>query len=142
MVGKKYYNNNKMLIDEINTNKDFITIYSFLDNLVDEMSKSSIIISRSGATTISEIIALRKPSILIPSPNVTNNHQYTNAMDLVHKNAAHMIEEKNLNGNILVNEIDEILNNKEEYKKIKENLGQMTVTDSANRIYNVIKEMI
>ena len=39
-------------------------------------------------------------------------------MDLVNKNAAHMIEEKNLNGNILVNEIDEILNNKEEYKKI------------------------
>ena len=119
-----------------------VKVVPYIENLSGFMKNVDIMVSRAGASTLSEIIALQVPSILVPSPYVTNNHQYKNAMDLVNKNAAHMIEEKNLNGNILVNEIDEILNNKEEYKKIKENLGQMTVTDSANRIYNVIKEMI
>ena len=119
-----------------------VKVVPYIENLSGFMKNVDVMVSRAGASTLSEIIALQVPTILVPSPYVTNNHQYKNAMDLVNKNAAHMIEEKNLNGNILVNEIDEILNNKEEYKKIKENLGQMTVTDSANRIYNVIKEMI
>ena len=55
-----------------------------------------LIISRAGASTISEIIASKVPSILIPSPNVANNHQYYNALDLKNKKISILIEEKNL----------------------------------------------
>lgn len=58
------------------------------------MSSADIIISRAGASTISEILALNKPSILIPSPYVANNHQYYNALELKNKNLCYMIEQK------------------------------------------------
>ena len=106
------------------------------------MKNVDVIVSRAGASTLSEIIALQIPSILIPSPYVPNNHQYKNAVDLVEKNAALLIEEKNLSGKLLVDKIDELINNKELYNEMKENLKKLAVTDSADRIYNVLKGMI
>ena len=84
------------------------------------LKNTDLIVTRAGASTLSEIIALKVPSILIPSPYVPNNHQYKNAMDLVSKNAALIIEEKDLNGEVLVNKIDELLNNEEKYQKMKQ----------------------
>ena len=119
-----------------------VKVVPYIENLSGFMKNVDVMVSRAGASTLSEIIALQVPSILIPSPYVPNNHQYKNAMDLVSKNAAVMIEEKDLNGNVLVNKIDELLNDEKEYEKIKQNLSQMAVLDSADRIYNVLKEMI
>ena len=116
IVGRKYYKNNESKIKEIVNYNSSITVYPFLNNLNEEMSKASLIISRSGATTISEILGLTKPSILIPSPNVTNNHQYKNAYKLYEKGCCKLIEEKNLNIDLLISEINEILL-KYEYKK-------------------------
>ena len=102
--------------------------------------KTDLIVSRAGASTLSEIIALEVPSILVPSPYVPNNHQYKNAMDLVNNKAAILIEEKNLNSEILVNTIDEVINNQNKIDEIKHNLSNMSVADSATKIYEAIKE--
>ena len=83
------------------------------------MKKTDLIVSRAGARTLSDIIALNLPSILIPSPYVPNNHQYKNALDLINNDACILIEEKDLKGDILVRNIDEVLNNP---KIIKERL--------------------
>ena len=119
-----------------------VKVVPYIENLSGFMKNVDVMVSRAGASTLSEIMALQIPSILIPSPYLPNNHQYKNAIDLVEKKAALLIEEKNLNGKLLVEQIDELINNKELYKDIKENLKKLSITDSADRIYNVLKEMI
>ena len=119
-----------------------VKVVPYIENLSGFMKNVDVIVSRAGASTLSEIIALQIPSILIPSPYVPNNHQYKNAIDLVEKNAALLIEEKNLSGKLLVEKIDELINNETLYKNMKENLEKLSITDSADRIYNVLKEMI
>ena len=90
---------------------------------------------------MSELIALQIPSILVPSPYVPNNHQYKNAIDLVNKKAALLIEEKDLSGKLLVSKVDELLDNEDEYQTMKENLKKMAIIDSADRIYRILKEL-
>ena len=124
-------------------NKEFpsnVKVVPFVNELTRIMKKTDLMISRAGASTLSELISLEVPTILIPSPYVPDNHQYKNAMDLVNKDAAILIEEKDLKGDILVNKIDELINNKEKLRKIKNNLKQFKCDDSATKIYEIIKE--
>ena len=106
------------------------------------MKVTDLMITRAGATTMSEIMVLGVPSIFIPSPYVTNNHQYKNAMDLVNKNAALILEEKDLTRNNLITMIDRILKNEKEYDEIKNNLKDLGIKDSSSRIYEVLKDLI
>ena len=106
------------------------------------MKNTDLIVTRSGASTLSEIIALNLPSILIPSPYVPNNHQYVNAMDLVGANSAVLIEEKNLDSKKLVREIDELLDDEKRLKEMKNNLNKLKVDGSATIIYNNLRKLI
>ena len=117
-----------------------VKVVPFIDDMPRIMQKTDVIVSRAGASTLSEIIALKIPSILIPSPYVPDNHQYKNAIDLVNKKAAILIEEKDLNGNILVKTIDSLLNSEEEINNIKNNIEHFTISNSATKIYEILKE--
>ena len=119
-----------------------VKVVPYIENMTRIMKNTDIIISRAGASTLSEIIALKIPSILIPSPYVPDNHQYKNALDLSSNNAAILIEEKDLNGNILVKTIDEILNDEEKIKDMKKNLEKLYVPKSATKIYETIRNII
>jgi len=124
-------------------NKEFpsnVKVVPFVNELTRIMKKTDLMISRAGASTLSELISLEVPTILIPSPYVPDNHQYKNAMDLVNKDAAILIEEKDLKGDILVNKIDELINDNKKLDKIKNNLKQFKCDDSATKIYEIIKE--
>ena len=124
-------------------NKKFpsnVKLIPYLDDLTRIMKKTDLIISRAGASTLSEIIALQIPAILIPSPYVPNNHQYKNAVSLEKTKAAIVIEEKNLNSDILINTIDSVLNNDVKANSMKKALKDISVTDSATKIYRLIKE--
>lgn len=114
----------------------------YVDNMTGLMKNVDLIVSRAGASTISEIIALEIPSILIPSPYVANNHQFKNALSLVDSNASLMIEESQLSGDILVRKIDEVLNNKSLILDMKSNLKKIKVVDSATIIYNNLKKLV
>jgi len=129
---------------EIIKNKfpDNVKVVPYIDNMTKIMKKTDIIISRAGASTISEIIALRVPSILIPSPNVTNNHQYKNALDLIENNACELIEEKNLKSELLVKKIDELFSKPSKLKKMKSNLSKLSIDNSATLIYENLRELI
>lgn len=89
-----------------------VIVKPYVDNLVGLMKEADLIISRAGASTISEILALKIPSILIPSPYVANNHQYYNALDLKNMLVSSLIEEKNLSAEKLILAIDEIMEEK------------------------------
>lgn len=119
-----------------------VKIIPFYEGLTSVMKKTDVMVSRAGASTLSELIALEVPSILIPSPYVANNHQYLNALDLVNQNAALMIEEKNLEDGVLFKKVDELINNEEEMKNIKGNLKKMQVKDSATVIYDNLKRIV
>lgn len=137
VTGKSYY-------EDIKTERfpDNVKVVPFIENLPSIMKCTDLMVSRAGASTISEITALGIPTIFIPSPYVTNNHQYKNAMDLVNKNAAFIIEEKDLEKTSFIHLIDEILENEDKYNKVKENVKKLGVDNSSSRIYDILKEMI
>lgn len=114
----------------------------YIKNMHECLSAADLVICRSGATTLSEIEASAKPSVLIPSPNVAENHQYHNAMALVNENAASIIEEKDLTAEKLWNEINRILNGKENIsEKYSKNLKRIAINDANERIYKIIKNI-
>lgn len=119
-----------------------VKVVPYIDNMTRIMKKADVIVSRAGASTLSEIIALKIPSILIPSPYVPDNHQYKNAIDLVEKKAAILVEEKDLHGDILVRKVDEILKDIKMSLEMKERLAEFNVENSATIIYDNIKELI
>lgn len=118
-----------------------VFLYPFFENLPRLMKCADVIVSRAGASTLSEIIALGLPSVLIPSPYVANNHQYKNAVDLVNENAALMLEEKDMKKDYLLDKIEEALN-EEKAKELKKNLKKLNTKDSAFKIYSEIKTLI
>ena len=115
---------------------DNVKVVPFINEMTRVMKVTDVMVSRAGASTMSEIISLGVPTILVPSPYVANNHQYKNAMDLVKENAALLLEEKDLNGENLTNKIDELIKNP---NIIKENLKKFIINDSASKIYEAIK---
>lgn len=119
-----------------------VKVVPFIKELPSIMKKTDLMISRAGASTMSEIMALSIPTIFIPSPYVTNNHQYKNAKDLCDRNASWLIEEKDLSKTTLIKMIDDALTNEKKYNEVKENLSTLGIKDSGTRIYNVLKEMI
>jgi len=121
---------------------DNVHILPYIYEMPSIMKCTDIMVSRAGASTMSEIMALGIPTIFIPSPYVTNNHQYKNAMDLVNKEAALIIEEDKLSKTNLITTIDKLLEDKERYNKIKNNVKKFGVKDSSSKIYEVLKEMI
>ncbi len=119
-----------------------LDIRPYIDNMNECMAAADLVICRAGAITLSEIQAMGKPSILIPSPNVAENHQYHNAMALVNKGAAEMIEESDLSGETLIKRVDAMLEDSEKLASIGENCRKMAITDANERIYSVIKKVL
>ena len=137
VTGKNYFDEYK----DINYTSN-IKIVPYIDNMSSLLRETDCLVSRAGATTLSEIGALKVPSILIPSPYVTENHQYKNAMDLVNKEAAMILEEKDLDGDMLLRMVEKILNDKVYTNKLKENLKEFEVKNSASIIYDEIVKLL
>ena len=137
ITGTNYYETYK----NIKLSKN-VKIVPYLEGMASVLKKTDLIVSRAGASTIAEITALGLPNILIPSPYVTHNHQLKNAKALEEKGATIIIEEKDYDGNKLLETIDLILNDKDKYQTMKDNCKKLGVTDSATKIYNEIKKIV
>ncbi|MCH1623874.1 undecaprenyldiphospho-muramoylpentapeptide beta-N-acetylglucosaminyltransferase [Fredinandcohnia quinoae] len=118
-----------------------VIIKPFIHNMPEVLSGVDLIVARAGATTLAEVTALGLPSILIPSPYVTNNHQEKNARSLSDKGAALIRLENELTGRLLLNDIDSILQNQQKLKMMKEASKQIGIPDAARRLYNVVMEL-
>ena len=119
-----------------------LDIREFIDDMDTCLAAADIVICRAGAITLSELQVQGKASILIPSPNVAENHQYHNAMALVRNNAAEIIEEKDLTGKGLTQKVDEILQNKGTLSQLENNAKKMAIIDTNEKIYNIIKKIV
>ncbi len=119
-----------------------VFIEPYIEQQTRMMKNADLIVTRCGATTLSEIISLNLPSILIPSPYVPNNHQFKNAMNLVEQDGAVLIEEKDLKGDILVRTIDSLINDHKRLQSMQKNLNYLKVNNSATKIYEIIINLI
>ena len=106
------------------------------------MAAADLIISRSGAITVSEICAIGVPAVLIPSPNVTNNHQEYNACALSDEGAAITILEEDFNVETLKEAADSILKDTEVSDRMREKALSMAKRDATEIIYNKITRLI
>ncbi len=119
-----------------------LDIREFINNMDVCLAAADIVICRAGAITISELQATGKPSILIPSPNVAENHQYHNAMALARAGAAAVLEEKELTPQSLTALADDLLSDPERLKLYGENARKMAIVDARERIYKLIMRQI
>lgn len=135
-TGKVYYQKYK----EILTEKSQITnieIYEFLSDMPDRYATADLVISRAGASSISELCLLGKPAILVPSPNVAEDHQTHNAMALVNKDAAVLVKDKDA-AEQLVDTALQLINNNSRLKTLHTNILTLAQPDSAKRIANEV----
>ena len=103
---------------------------------------ADIIVARSGAMTITEIANLGKPSILVPLPNVSNNHQTYNAKVLEGVGAAKIIKNDELTGTLLNDEIDKIVLDKTLCEEMGKNALKISSHDVEDKIYEEIKKLV
>ena len=106
------------------------------------MNLADIIISRSGAMTITEIAITGKPAIFIPFPFATENHQEYNARVLVNANAAKIILDKDLNAESLSNTLNEMLKDKNNLLKMGQSAEKVAIENVEDKIYNEIEKLI
>jgi len=120
---------------------DGITMKEYLYNMPTVMAAADIMISRAGASSCNEIAASGTPCILIPSPNVTDNHQEKNARALAETGGAVLVLEKDCTARILFDEIQGILADETRCAKMQKALQNMVVLDSAERLCDIIAEL-
>lgn len=114
----------------------------YIDNMSVCMAAADLVISRSGANALSELEATGRASILIPSPNVAGNHQYHNAMVLGKAGAAVVIEEKNLTGQVLIDNVNDLCRDKERLDRFAQRAASLYVPDTPDRVYKALEELI
>ncbi len=102
------------------------------------MAAADMVISRSGAITLSELAAAQKAAVLIPSPNVTDNQQYKNAKVFADAGGAVLIEEKDLTPERICSEVSAVLENPARMHRLEKNISAFAVPDSNERIYREI----
>ncbi len=134
ITGKRQYSalNNNLKVPSS------VKMVSFYEDLPGLMKSADLIVSRAGASTISEIIATSIPSILIPSPYVANNHQYYNALALKEAGISIMLEQKDFSKETLTENVNKILDDKEFNKELKNKLEFTKKLDSSTIMYNEI----
>lgn len=115
-----------------------ISASEYIYNIQDAMAAVGLLICRCGALTLAEIEVLGKPSILVPSPNVTANHQYHNGMVLVNRNAAVMIEEKDYDKDAFLKIVESFCTDAEKCRRFGDNAKKLAVCDTAKRIYDAL----
>jgi UDP-N-acetylglucosamine--N-acetylmuramyl-(pentapeptide) pyrophosphoryl-undecaprenol N-acetylglucosamine transferase len=136
--GSSYHTNSKLVLETSGFKN--IKLYDFINRMDLAFAAADIVISRAGASSISELCLAAKPAILVPSPNVAEDHQTRNAMALVNKEAAIMIADEKAKDE-LVSRVLELAENKELQKKLSFNISKLALHNSAENIAKTIIEI-
>jgi UDP-N-acetylglucosamine--N-acetylmuramyl-(pentapeptide) pyrophosphoryl-undecaprenol N-acetylglucosamine transferase len=138
-TGSIYY---KRILEKLDKKiPDNLFIVEFISRMDLAYAVADVVISRAGAGTISELCLVGKPSILVPSPNVAEDHQTKNALALVEKGAAVMIADKEINDK-LINEALRIVNTPEECRLLSENIKRMARPHAAGHIVDEAEKLL
>lgn len=138
--GKYYYSDMQQLQAEGKVPGN-VRLFDFVTRMDYAYSVADLVISRAGAGSISEFSLLQKAVILVPSPNVAEDHQTMNARALVDKDAAVMVSDQ-LAPDILLDVALALVQNDEQLRRLRENIGKLAQHDSAERIVDEIAKLI
>ena len=119
-----------------------IELKEYIFDMETVMAAADLVITRAGAITLGEIAVMGKPSILIPSPNATNNHQFYNAKAFEDAGAAVLIEEKECNGSLLWQKAQDLLSNSGKLEEMTRAAHGLAIYDSAGRIYDTVLPLL
>ena len=139
------YITGKSLYDKFMANfqvPDNVKVFPFMDELPGLIKCSDAVISRAGAGSLSEILVLKAPALIIPSPYVANNHQYYNAKEFSDKGLVLFMNESDITNAKLKENIDNLLFSTETRYNLINNMEKESTLNSANYIYKSIKEII
>ncbi|MEO9534261.1 MAG: undecaprenyldiphospho-muramoylpentapeptide beta-N-acetylglucosaminyltransferase [Crocinitomicaceae bacterium] len=134
--GKVYLDNLKPIVDELKTDNIYLSDFVYQMDLA--YAAADIIVSRAGAMSVSEVCLIGKPVILVPSPNVSEDHQTKNAMALVDENAAILVKDIEAKEK-LVPAINALIDDEEKCKSLSQNIIKLGIADAPDRI---LKEII
>jgi UDP-N-acetylglucosamine--N-acetylmuramyl-(pentapeptide) pyrophosphoryl-undecaprenol N-acetylglucosamine transferase len=140
VTGDVHYQDVKNEVELVG-NPNNVIIKPFINNMPEVLAGMDLVVARAGATTLAELTSLGIPSILIPSPYVTNNHQERNARALSEKGAAKLVLEKDLSGKLLVEKIDSILLHNDKLLDMKERSKALGVPDAADQLYKLMIQL-
>ena len=121
--------------------KGRLCVREYIYNMPQVLSAADLVICRAGAMTLAELACLGKAAVIIPSPNVTNDHQYKNAHVLEQAGAAVVIREKDLTADSLITAVSRLIENKNARGQIENKIRTFAITDSLERIYRVIESV-
>jgi UDP-N-acetylglucosamine--N-acetylmuramyl-(pentapeptide) pyrophosphoryl-undecaprenol N-acetylglucosamine transferase len=138
-TGKAYYEVVQAQVSKYDKRR--IRVLDFLKEMDLAYAAADVVISRSGALAVSELCIAHKPCILVPSPNVAEDHQTKNAMALVDKDAAVMVADKDARGK-LVDEALKLLFDEQRANKLSENIGRLAKPAATEDIVNEIEKLI
>lgn len=144
-TGEKNYEDTMTLISQANVDIASIKnvkILPYLYDMEEIFGGADLIVGRAGAITVSEITALGKAAILIPSPYVAHNHQEYNARYLEKNGAAMVITEETLSGDVLLENINKILENENTLEKMSMDSKKIGISDACDKIYACVKELV
>ena len=126
----------------IDRGSERLILKEYIDNMYTCMCAADLIIARAGSMTLTEIMAIGRPSILIPYPNATENHQYYNAKTLQDANAAVLREDKSLNGKWLINETEKLYHDDKRLTEMGVNARKLAKTDAADVILSKMIDLV
>lgn len=138
-TGQAHYETLQSELQDLPNN---VKVVPYIENMPTLLRAIQLVVCRSGATTLTELTALGLPSILIPSPYVTANHQEHNALALVNRHAACMIRESELDSAILVEKINELLLSPTILAEMATSARTLGITDASTRIIEAIETII
>jgi len=119
-----------------------VEVREYIYDMAVLMRAADLVVSRAGASTISELTALGVAAVIVPSPYVANNHQEKNALVLADHGAAVMLKETECSGEILLREVERILADEALRTKMEENMAALGIRDANERIYETIMALV
>ncbi|CAH8288279.1 UDP-N-acetylglucosamine-N-acetylmuramylpentapeptide N-acetylglucosamine transferase [Mariniflexile fucanivorans] len=134
--GKLYYSQYK-----IYNNTNNVQVYEFLNNMDLAYAAADIVISRAGASSVSELCIVGKPVIFVPSPNVAEDHQTKNAMAIVDKEAAMIIKEEDLDADF-ENKFSQLIASPEKQNKLGDNIKKLALVNATNQIVDEVEKLL
>ena len=134
--GKLYYQQYKKY-----NQLDNVQVHAFLNNMDMAYAAADIIISRAGASSVSELCVVGKPVIFIPSPNVAEDHQTKNAKSIVDKSAAVLIKESDLDDQF-ESEFSELFNSKEKREDLSKHIKELALVNATKDIANEVEKLL
>lgn len=120
---------------------DGTVVREYINNMDECLAAADLVVCRAGAITLSELAAAGKPAILIPSPNVAENHQFKNAKAVEENGAAIVFEDKNIDYKAAASAAVDLLKDKKRMEALRKNASKNAIIDANERIYKVISSL-